>query len=87
MWRAHQLVYGCDESSTYHKRSYTQHYEKHNADVHDYFRHRSQDLLVLNLSEPDAMQRLCAFLEWAGADSTPASNRSSSRLAGTNASR
>ena len=53
MWRAHQLVYGCDENSVYHKPTYTQHYEKHNAAVLDYFCHRKEDLLVLNLSDPE----------------------------------
>mgnify|MGYP001071861441 CR=1 FL=1 len=30
--------------------------------VEDYFGHRPDDLLVLNLSQADAMQRLCDFL-------------------------
>ena len=56
MWRAHQLVYGCEENSAYDKLTYTQHYEKHNAAVFDYFRHREEDLLVLNVSDPDSMR-------------------------------
>ena len=88
VWRAYQLVHGGDENLLYHKTTYIQHYERHNADVLDYFRHRKGDLLVLNLSEPDAMQRLCAFLEvpWSGA-TMPHLNRSSPRLARINASR
>lgn len=81
MWRAHQLIYGCEENSAYDKLTYTQHYEKHNSAVLDYFRHREEDLLVLNVSDPDAMRRLCTFLDvrWTGA-CMPHLNRSSARL-------
>jgi hypothetical protein len=63
IWRAHQLTYGCDENSVYHKPTLIGLYERHNANVIDYFRHRPRDLLVLNLSQPDAMAKLCAFLD------------------------
>ncbi len=63
LWRRHQLVYGVDEESAFRDReTYTRHYEFHNACVRDYFRHRPHDLLELNVSEPDAMERLCRFL-------------------------
>ncbi|MEO1238231.1 MAG: sulfotransferase [Pseudomonadota bacterium] len=37
-------------------------YETHNRDVMDYFADRPDDLLVLNVAEPGAMQKLAAFL-------------------------
>jgi hypothetical protein len=83
MWKSHQLIYGCDETTLYHKQTYTRHYEKHNDGILDYFRHRPKDLLVFNLSEPDAMPRLCEFLDqrWNGAK-MPHLNKSSLRTAG-----
>lgn len=33
-----------------------------NRRVQDYFQHRPGDLLVLNVADPDAMERLCAFV-------------------------
>jgi hypothetical protein len=44
------------------KRIYAQ-YNAHNADVMEYFRHRPQDLLVLNVATPSAYDHLCEFLE------------------------
>ncbi len=63
LWRAHQLVYGIDEHTLYNKELYIRHYEAHNQRVLDYFRHRPEDLLVLNLSNPESMRSLCEFLD------------------------
>lgn len=62
LWRQHQLVYGADENSLYNKKKYIAHYEKHNADVLDYFRFRQDSLLVLNLSDADAAKKLESFI-------------------------
>jgi hypothetical protein len=37
-------------------------YRRHNETVQDYFRNRRDDLLVLNVADPDAMERLAGFL-------------------------
>ena len=37
-------------------------YEKHNAEVEDYFRGRSNDLLIVNWEAGHAWKELCAFL-------------------------
>jgi hypothetical protein len=63
IWRAHTLIYGCDESTLFDRDLYVHQYESHAAGVRDYFRHRREDLLVLNVSTPDAMDRLSGFLE------------------------
>ena len=69
VWKQQQIVYKADESSLYDPDLYKAHYESHNEQVIDYFFHRKNDLLVLNISEADAIKNLCAFLEkpWDGA--------------------
>jgi len=62
LWDAFLRNYGDDERLLYDKDTYISHYLRHNQSVIEYFRHRPADLLVLNVSEPDAMQRVCAFL-------------------------
>jgi hypothetical protein len=67
LWRAAQLIYGVDENSLYDRKIYTEHYDRHNRQVREYFRFRPDDLLVLNLADSGAMKALGDFL---GADST-----------------
>ena len=62
-WLNHHLIYGVNESDLYAKEIYLQHYLRHNYLVCDYFKYRPDDLLVLNVSEPSAMERLCVFLD------------------------
>ena len=62
MWRAQELAHGVTEKNPYDRETYIRHYEEHNDRVRDYFRHRPDALLVLNLAEPDSLARLCAFL-------------------------
>lgn len=63
LWRTHQLVYGIDEQSLYDRDLYIKHYHAHNDRVLHYFERRKDALLVLNVSQTDAMPRLCEFLE------------------------
>lgn len=62
LWEAARGNYGIDETTLYDRDIYTAHYLEHNAQVAEYFRDRPSDLLVLNVSAPDAMRTLCAFL-------------------------
>jgi hypothetical protein len=62
-WRQEQNIFGIDESTVCNEEIYKGHYTSHNNRVLEYFKLRPNDLLVLNLSEPDAMQFLCNFLE------------------------
>lgn len=57
------LVYELPGDDPYHKKTLISHYNYHNRMVKDYFRHREKDLLVLDVSTPDAYTRLCEFLE------------------------
>jgi len=63
LWRVRELVAAASGSKeAYPETELKQHYEWHNNLVLDYFRHRPNDLLVLNLADSDSMQRLCCFL-------------------------
>lgn len=62
LWDAMRLRYGDDEALLYHREWYCQCYDEHNRAVQDYFKDRPGDLLVLNVADPDAMERLLAFL-------------------------
>lgn len=56
------LVYELPGDDPYEKDTLISHYEYHNRMVRDYFRHRPDDLLVLDLSETGAYRKLCDFL-------------------------
>lgn len=63
LWRVHELVRGLPEGGElYNKGALCRAYHEHNARIQDYFRHRPDDLLVLNASDPKAMEKLCGFL-------------------------
>lgn len=62
MWENMQLKYGIDEKTLYDYKIYTDQYERYNQIVREYFKYRPDDLLVLNLADPDAMKRLHEFL-------------------------
>lgn len=57
-----RLSYGAEESALYNRDVYIQYYEDHNNQVIEHFKARPDDLLVLNIGEPDAMERLIRFL-------------------------
>lgn len=67
-WEICQWVFGATEESPYDKGRCIDSYMRHNHAVERYFKDRPQDLLVINVSQPDAMRRLCDFLgrEWKG---------------------
>lgn len=46
----------------YDPTSYKATYEKHNSEVQAYFKERSNDLLVINVSEKESYQQLCQFV-------------------------
>jgi len=62
LWEAQQIKYGIDETTVYDYKIYTDQYEMYNYRVKEYFKHRSNDLLILNLSEKNAMEKLYTFL-------------------------
>jgi len=62
MWEAAQVKYGINEDTLYDREIYTNQYENHNKRVLDYFKHRQEDLLVLDIAETDAMEKIYDFL-------------------------
>jgi hypothetical protein len=62
MFEANRLLYNTPPDDPYHKDWLIASYNAHNDAVLEYFRHRPGDLLVLNVAEPDAYDRLCEFL-------------------------
>jgi hypothetical protein len=63
LWRSHQLISNVDEAGLYDPVRYKAHYERHNESIRDYFSQRPRDLLVLDLSEPSPVEKVCDFLE------------------------
>jgi tetratricopeptide (TPR) repeat protein len=57
-----RLSYGADESVLYNRKVYVRYYEEHNNKIKEYFKDRPDDLLVLNVGDADAMERLLSFL-------------------------
>jgi hypothetical protein len=59
---AMRLVHGAPDDDLYRKETLVANYATHNQAVIKYFRYRPGDLLVLNVADPDAYDRLCRFL-------------------------
>ena len=62
LWYAQQVHFDIDETTVYDYKIYTDQYEMHNYRVKEYFKYRPEDLLILNLSEDNAMEKLYTFL-------------------------
>lgn len=58
----HTLIHNIPADDPYNRDILIAEYNAHNSAVQEYFRHRPADLLVLNVAEPDAYERLCRFL-------------------------
>jgi hypothetical protein len=62
-WNNKVKMFGLKEDDNpYDKEMLINHYEKHNNDVKTYFKDRPNDLLVINVSEIGAYQKLCSFI-------------------------
>lgn len=55
-------VNNVSEDAPYNKDVLIDYYNTHIKNVKDYFRHRPEDLLVINLQDEDAYERFCRFL-------------------------
>jgi hypothetical protein len=62
MLEALKLVFGVDDTDIYNRERLIRWYQGHNSSIKEYFRGRPDDLLVLNVADPDAMERLLVFL-------------------------
>jgi len=56
-------IYGDEAGSPINNKSvYVERFERHQQEVGEYFRDRSSDLLVMDLSEGQCWEKMCAFL-------------------------
>jgi len=60
---AAKKVMNVDDDKLYDKETLINAYLLHNKIIMDYFKYRKNDLLVLNVAEKDAYQKLCNFLD------------------------
>jgi len=61
-YETNRMVYDTPDNDPYIKEVLLAHYNAHNDAVIEYFRYRPSDLLVLNVSEDGAYDKLCGFL-------------------------
>lgn len=57
-----RLLYNTPESDPYNEEIFKKHYNDHKNAVIDYFKNRSDKLLVINVSKKEDYGRLCKFL-------------------------
>jgi hypothetical protein len=77
LFEAMQLIYGISEREPYERERLIEVYENHNRQVREYFRHRPGSLLVINLSDGAAAQKIMEFVGMVYAGETmPHLNRS-----------
>ncbi|MCC5924103.1 MAG: hypothetical protein JJT77_09970 [Crocinitomicaceae bacterium] len=63
VWENKKYLYNMNEDSfKYDKQKLTKHYNDYNAEVISYFKESKNDLLILNLSEPNSYKKLCEFI-------------------------
>lgn len=55
-------AHGTTPDDPYNKETLITHYEQQNKWIRDYFKNRPNDLLIINLSEPDAYQKFIKFI-------------------------
>jgi len=61
-YEAFKYVYNTPDDDLYNQSMLITFYEQHNAAIIEYFRYRPDDLLILNVSQPNAYHQLCDFL-------------------------
>jgi len=62
LWHIKRLIYDTPEDNIYDKQIMIEQYLRHNELARNYFRHRPDDLLVLNISDKLSYIKLCKFL-------------------------
>lgn len=61
-WHVNRLISNTPENDLYNKQMLIQKYINHNEAIKDYFSHRPEDLLILNVADEAAYSDLCQFL-------------------------
>ena len=55
-------VHNVSEDDPYNKNVFIEYYKMHNKNVIDYFRHRLDDLVTVNLKNPEDYSKFCDFI-------------------------
>jgi len=61
-WQVHQQMFGVDENTFSNDDIYKDHYNNRNNEIRQYFSHRRNDFLDINLKDQDSSKRICEFL-------------------------
>jgi hypothetical protein len=78
IYRAMKMIYNISDAEPYQRDNLIAHYRRHNECVTEYFRHRPDSLLVVNLARGNAAKHVLEFLGLAyGEQRMPHVNRSS----------
>jgi len=77
-WEVNRILHDTPDNDPYHKETLIKSYIDYNIAVKEYFKHRGgEKFLVLNVAEPDALQKILGFLGKPGAlEKMPWENRS-----------
>ena len=62
MFEANRAIFPTPNDDLYNKEILINHYNFHNQSVMEYFRHRTSDLLVINLAEKGSYAKFCEFI-------------------------
>lgn len=63
VWENKKYLYNMNEENfKYDKEILTKHYNNYNSQVLEYFKERTNDLLILNLNEPNGYKKFCQFI-------------------------
>jgi hypothetical protein len=63
LFEAAKLIYNIPEEKPYSKSKLVRLYEFHNVAVLEYFQHRPESLLTVNLADADAAEKIMNFLD------------------------
>lgn len=61
-WISNRMKFDTPEDDPYKKDVLIKYYNNHNQNVIDYFKHKDEQLLILNVSDEDAYNKLCNFV-------------------------
>jgi hypothetical protein len=62
-YHIHKILYSTADSKPYEKKFFLNYYQNHIAEVTEYFRHKKEKLLIINLSQKEDYSKLCTFLD------------------------
>ena len=62
IWEVNQLLYKTPEDDPYHKETLMAHYQEHNRKIIEYFEDKPGRLLVVDVKDEGAAERICRFV-------------------------